>query len=152
MVDAEDGWPGGLDAGGVFACGLAQFFGALGHVEDVVDDLEGEAGFFAEGAEAGDGVGLMGMSGGVCWAERRGKAVEASGDDAGGDEGSGFGAVNGFDEGGGGGVAFGFDVHDLAADHAGGELGFEVAYAADAGAYGQGDHAEDGYSGGGVGW
>ena len=50
LVDAVDGGPGGLDAGGVFAGGLAEFFGGLGHVEDVVDDLEGEAGFFAEGA------------------------------------------------------------------------------------------------------
>ena len=57
FFNAEDGRPGGLDAGGILACGLAQFFGALGHVEDVVDDLEGEPGFFAEGAEAGDGVG-----------------------------------------------------------------------------------------------
>ena len=47
-------------------------------------------------------------------------AVDASGDDAGGDEGSGFCAVDGFDEFGGGGLAFGFDVYDLAADHAGG--------------------------------
>ena len=60
LVDSVDGGPGGFDAGGIFACGLAQFFGALGHVEDVVDDLEGEAGFFAEGAEAGDGVGSVG--------------------------------------------------------------------------------------------
>ncbi len=48
-----------------------------------------------------------------------GEAVDAAGDDAGGDEGSGFGAVDGFDEFGGGGFAFGFDVDDLAADHAG---------------------------------
>ena len=54
LVDAVDGGPGGLDAGGVLAGGLAEFFGALRHVEDVVDDLEGQAGLFAEGAEAGD--------------------------------------------------------------------------------------------------
>ena len=60
LFDAEDGGPGGFGGGGVFAGGLAELFGALGHVEDVVDDLEGEAGFFAEGAEAGDGVGVAG--------------------------------------------------------------------------------------------
>ena len=64
------------------------------------------------------------------------EAEEAAGDDAGGDEGSGLGAVDGFDEFGGGRDAFGFDVHDLTADHAGGEFGFEVADAAYAGAYG----------------
>ena len=52
-----------------------------------------------------------------------GCAVEAAGDDAGGDEGSGFGAVDGFDQFGGGGGAFGLDVDYLAADHAGREWG-----------------------------
>src|SRR5260370_13973977 len=60
---------------------------------------------------------------------------EASGDDAGGDEGSGFWAVDGFDQFGGGGFAFGFDVDDLAADHAGGER----AVGAYSGADGEGD-------------
>jgi hypothetical protein len=40
-------------------------------------------------------------------------------------------------------LAFRLDVDDLAADHAGRERGFEVAYAADAGADGCGDFAED---------
>lgn len=66
LVDAEDGGPGGFDAGGVFACGLAELLGALGHVEDIVDDLEGEAGLFAEGAEACSGVGIGGV-GGAAW-------------------------------------------------------------------------------------
>ena len=66
LLDAEDGGPGGLDAGGVLACGLAELFGALGHVEDVVDDLEGEAGFFSEGAQAGDGVGVGGVGSAAC--------------------------------------------------------------------------------------
>ena len=52
LLDAVDSGPGGLDAGGILAGGLAEFFGGLGHVENVIDDLEGEAGFFAEGAEA----------------------------------------------------------------------------------------------------
>ena len=58
LLDAEDGGPGGFVGGGVLAGGLAELVGGLGHVEDVVDDLEGEAGLFAEGAEAGDGVGV----------------------------------------------------------------------------------------------
>jgi len=110
----------------------------LGHVEDVVDDLEGEAGFFAECAEAGDGVFVIiavGLS----------QTVEAAGDDAGGHECSGFGAVDGFNEFGAGLFAFGFDVDDLAADHAGGQ----GALGAYAGADGEGDFAEDGYGGGG---
>src|SRR5712675_795396 len=72
------------------------------------------------------------------------QAETSAGDDAGGDEGSGFGAVNGLDELGGGGDALGFDVHDLAADHTGREFGFEVADAADAGAYSERNFAEDG--------
>ena len=71
MVDAEDGGPGGFDAGGVFAGGFAEFCGALGHVEDVVDDLKGEAGLFAEGAETGDGVRVALECG---WAARDGRA------------------------------------------------------------------------------
>ena len=54
LLDAVDGGPRGLDAGGILAGGLAEFFGRLRHVEDVVDDLEGEAGLFAEGAQAGE--------------------------------------------------------------------------------------------------
>ena len=135
LVDSVDGGPSGLDAGGVFACGFAKFFGGLGHVQDVVDDLEGETGFFAEGAEAVDpGLRIETWGTRIC-----ADAIEASGDDAGGDEGPGFGAVDGFDEFGGGGGAFGFDVDDLAADHAGSEGGVG-AYA---GAYGDGDLFED---------
>src|ERR1700744_288238 len=55
---------------------------------------------------------------------------ETSRDDAGGDEGSGFGAVNGFDELGCGGFALGFDVDYLAADHSWRKGGFEIADAA----------------------
>ncbi len=50
--DSEDGGPGGFVAGEVFARGLAELRGVLGHVEDVVDDLEGEAGFASECGEA----------------------------------------------------------------------------------------------------
>ena len=52
LVDSEDGGPGGFVGGRVFAGGFAEFSGALGHVEDIVDDLEGETGLFAKGAEA----------------------------------------------------------------------------------------------------
>ena len=68
-------------------------------------------------------------------------------DDAGGDEGAGFGAVDLLDEGGGRLVVFGFDVDDLAADHAGGDGGGS----ADAGADGEGEVVEDGDDGGGWG-
>ena len=152
LVDAEDGGPGGFGGGGVFAGGLAEFGGGLGHVEDVVDDLEGEAGFFAEGAEAGDGIVSASRCAMFGYREMSvAEAEEAAGDDAGGDEGSGFCAVDGFDEFGGGCDAFGFDVHDLSADHAGREFGFEIADAAYAGADGERDFAEDGYGGGGWG-
>ena len=60
LLEAVDGGPGGFVGGGVFACGFAELGGVLGHVEDVVYDLEGEAGLLAEGAEAGDGVYLCG--------------------------------------------------------------------------------------------
>src|SRR3984957_4995814 len=76
-------------------------------------------------------------------------SVEAAGDEAGGDESSCFGAVDGFDQLGGGWGAFGFDVHDLAADHAGRELGVEVADTAYAGADGEGYFAGDRYRCGG---
>ena len=57
LLDAVDGGPGGFFCGLVFAGGFAQMRGIDGHVEDVVDDLEGQSGFAAEGVEAGDIVG-----------------------------------------------------------------------------------------------
>jgi hypothetical protein len=85
---------------------------------------------------------------------RAGQAEEAAGDDAGGDEGSGFGAVDSLDQLGGGFVAFPFDVHDLSADHAGREFGGEGGVvvwvdAADARTDGEREVAEDGDEGGG---
>ena len=147
----------------------------MGHVEDVVDDLEGEAGFFAEGAEAGDGgssgflvlfegclqrvelslsgEGSFAASASSASAKTHGTAhladtEEASGDDAGGDEGSGLGAVDGFDQFCCWGLALGFDVDYLAADHAGGQGGVWTYSCA----YCEGDFAEDGYGGRGWGW
>ena len=140
LLDAVDGGPGGLISCGVLACGLAECRGGLGHVEDVVDDLEGKACLFSERAEAGDGVG--GGSGVVMGV---GRAKEAAGDDRDGDEGSGLGAVDALDEVGGGRLAAGLDVHDLAADHAGGEGSGKVG--SDACADGDGDGLEDGYDG-----
>ena len=69
-LDAEDGGPGGFGDGGVFAGGLAELGGLLGDVEDVIDDLEGEAGVLAEGAEAVEGV-MRGT--GDCGRRRRGR-------------------------------------------------------------------------------
>ena len=99
----------------------------MGHVENVVDDLKGEAGAFAEGAKAGEDVGVVrgirippirriayGWGTRIC-----GEAKEAAADDAGGDESAGFGAVDLLDEFGGGLVVFRLDINDLAADHAG---------------------------------
>src|ERR1700744_3465042 len=71
------------------------------------------------------------------------QTAKASGDDAGGDEGSGLGAVDGFDEVGCGGFTCGFDIDGLTADHAGGKR----AVGAYAGPDGEGDIAEDGDSG-----
>ena len=147
LFDAEDGGPRGLDLLGVLTCGLAELSGVLGHVEDVVDDLEGESGFLAEGAKAGDGV-------------RSGTGEVATCDDGYGNEGAGLGAVNALDEVGGGcyargisragrvsggAFAFGFYVHDLASDHARGEATGEVG--AYAGGDGVGDLAGDGDDG-----
>ena len=121
----------------------------MGHVEDVVDDLEGEAGGFAEGAEAGEECRWWRMV--SCprpgWASYVAEAEEAAADDAGGDEGAGFGAVDLLDELGGGLVVFGLDVDDLAADHAGRDAG-GGSYA---GADGEGEVVEDGDDGGGWG-
>lgn len=51
FFEAEDGGVGGFVDGFVFAGGFAELFGGLGDVEDVVDDLEGEAEVIAEFAE-----------------------------------------------------------------------------------------------------
>ena len=57
LLDAVDCGPGSFLGGLVFACGLAQMRRIDGHIEHVVDDLEGESGFAAEGVEAGNIVG-----------------------------------------------------------------------------------------------
>ncbi len=74
-------------------------------VENVIDDLKGEASFFAEGAQALHIAGAR-------------ASVEAAADNAGGDERAGFGAVDSLHHGGGGGFTFAFNVEHLAADHA----------------------------------
>ena len=96
--------------------------GVLRHVEDVVDDLEGETGFFPEGAEAGDGVGalfargsfhrlfpeLCVLFGGGVARDGEGGLLcvrateEAPGDDGGCDKGAGLRAVDALDQLGGG--------------------------------------------------
>jgi len=140
LLDAVDSGPGGFDGGSIFTGGFAKLFGGLGHVEDVVDDLEGEAGGFAEGTQAGDGV-FSGAGERCSCCEAVAEAEEAAADDGGGDEGAGLGAMDALDEVGGGSVAFAFDVHYLAADHAGRKIAGYIA--ADAGADGEGEFAED---------
>jgi hypothetical protein len=53
LLDAVDGGPGGFFRGQVLAGGLAQLRRVHGHVEHIVHDLEGQAGFAAEAVEAG---------------------------------------------------------------------------------------------------
>jgi len=140
-VDAIDGGPCGFCARGILAGGLSELAGHLGDVEDVVHDLEGEAGILAEGSEAIDGV--VGSAGEV-----------AASDDGDGDEGSGFCAVDLLDKLGCGRMTFGLEIDDLAADHAGGEAGEEVAIGPggqgpNTGSDGAGDLAKDFDGGGG---
>jgi len=135
LLNSVDGRPCRLHAGGVLACGLAQFPGGLCHVEHVIDDLKCQAGLFAELADAHKLIGVD---------RTKRRSVERAGDDAGGDERAGLGAVNRLDEVGGGGNAFGLDVHHLAADHAGREGGVDAVGATYAGADGGGDLAQDG--------
>ena len=152
VFGAVDCGPGRLGDGGVFAGGFAELGGFGGDVEDVVDDLKGEAGALAKATQAGDGG--MGGTGDV-----------SASDDGDGDEGPGLGAVDLLDELGGGRLALGLEVDDLAADHAGSLAGREVVVIpgrvpvgvdvvvgqgrrggggrADAGADGAGDFLED---------
>jgi hypothetical protein len=132
LRNAEDGGPGRFDGRSVLAGGLAELLGGLRDVEDVVDDLEREAGFFAEGAQACDGVE-------VCVRGGRTQPEQPAADDAGVDERTGLGAVDALYELGCGGDAFGFDINDLAADHA----GDDARVAADASADGQRKLAQD---------
>ncbi len=100
---AEDGGVGRFIDGFVFAGGLAELFGGLGDIKDIVDDLEGEAEVVAEGGE------------GVQLADGRvgGHASEAQG---GGEEGRGFVFVNADELGFGEVFPFPFEVEDLSAD------------------------------------
>ncbi len=50
--EADEGGVGRFLGGDVLACAFAEFFGGLGDVEDVVDDLAGEAEGAAEGGES----------------------------------------------------------------------------------------------------
>jgi len=157
LLEAVDGGPGGFDGGGVFAGGLAELGGGLGDVEDVVDDLEGEAGFFAEDGElrnhaaggAREALLQALFTAGLC--QDMAEAEESAADDGGGDESAGLGAVDALDEFGGGLLAFAFDVHDLSADHARGQLAGKAGAGegADAAAEGEGEFAEDLDDGGG---
>ena len=43
FIQTEEGGVGGFECFDVFTCGLTELLGALGDIEDVVDDLECEA-------------------------------------------------------------------------------------------------------------
>mgnify|MGYP003577819808 CR=1 FL=1 len=53
-LEAEDGWIGGFDGRDVFARGFPEFLGGLGHIENVIDDLEGESERLAKFGEIGE--------------------------------------------------------------------------------------------------
>ncbi len=80
-------------------------FRGLGHVEHVIDDLEGQPDVHAEVAQALD---LRSVT----------PSVYSAGDHAGGEQGAGLGAVNVLQRFRVGVLVFGFEVHHLAADHA----------------------------------
>ena len=105
FLEAEDGGVGGLVDGLILASCFAEGGGVGGDVEDVVDDLEGEAEVVAEGCECLQlfvaGVGSHGAE-----------------PDGGGEEGGGFALVNGDQLFVGEKVvfAFAFEVENLSAD------------------------------------
>ena len=109
FFEAEDGGVGGFVDGFVFAGGLAKGGGVGGDVEDVVNDLKGEAEVVTEGCECVQlfvaGVG--------------GHGAETNG---GGEEGGSFALVNGdeFFVAEKGVFAFAFEIENLAADELGG--------------------------------
>jgi len=111
FVEADEGGVGEFADGGVFAGFFSHLFFSSGDVEDVIDDLEGEA--------DGGAVGVDGFDDGVV-----GGRAEGAHSAGGADEGSGFHAVDTLEvfEGGLGGGGFGFfgvaGIEDLSADHA----------------------------------
>ncbi len=103
LLEAEDGRVGGFIDGFVFAGGFAELLGGLGDVEDVVDDLKGEAEIVAE-----DGKGFELARGGI-----GGHATESEG---GGEEGGCFVFVNAHELGFGEILSFALKIKDLPAD------------------------------------
>lgn len=103
LFEAEDGGVGGLVDGGVLAGGFTELLGGLGDVEDVVDDLEGEAEVVAE-----IGEGLKFVRGGV-----GGHASEAH---RAGEECGSLRFVDADEVALGELLAFAFEVEDLASD------------------------------------
>ena len=101
--EPENGGVGGLGGGDVFAGGLAEFLGGLGHIEDVVDDLKSEAERLAEVGERGEARG-------------RGMGAHGTEADAGGQERGGFAAVDVLQSRAAEFLAFALEVGDLAAD------------------------------------
>ena len=103
--DAVDRGEGDLVLLGVLAGGFAEGGGRFFNVQDVVDDLEGEAYVVAVARER---VELGGGS-------ARANGPEAQ---AGAQQGAGLGAVDGFEQFGGRRPAFAFKIGDLAGNHA----------------------------------
>jgi len=100
-VEAEDGGVRGLLGSNVFAGAFAELFARLGDVEDIVDDLEGEA----EGlTEIGEGLQFR-----LCRIGAHGAEP-----DGGSQKGSGFGLMDELEIPGGGGFAFALEVEYLA--------------------------------------
>ena len=114
FFQADHGRIGGFLRSDIFARALAQFFGRLRDVENVVDDLKGETERMAEFGEGGQ----LG---------RAGVGAHGAEPNAGAEEGSGFVFVNVSQLRACDRLAFGFEIGDLAGDEsaaagAGGDL------------------------------
>jgi len=100
FLQAEQRRVGGFLRGHVFTCAFAELFAGLRDVQDVVDDLEGEAEVFAECSQ-GFHLG------------RRGVSAHRTEPDGGGEERGGFGFVNKLQVAQGKLLTFAFEVGDL---------------------------------------
>jgi len=102
-LDAEDGRVGGFRGFDVFARGFAELFGGLSNVENVVDDLEGEA----EGlSECGERI----------EAGRSGVRAHGAEADAGGEQRGGLAAMDVFEFGAVDLLPLAFQIGDLSTD------------------------------------
>ena len=133
--EAVDSREGDLVLLGVLARGLAQGFGGLLHVQNVIDDLESQAHVLSV---AGKRVVLLGSGAGVDGAEAQ----------AGAQQGAGLRAVDGLEQLRVGRFVFALEVEHLPSDHAvdcaggGGEFGRHARAADGAGVFERGQHFE----------